>query len=755
MMRELRTTAFLAMALLMASSFVAAQEAQAPASTAGGEVTLGLLGRDDVSSSKFTEYREVPKGVSLPYLNLFAWKGDTGFTLWADNVRQSDQRFSGVASLPFLGVAFDYNQIPHNMGNNAHLIWQETSQGVWSMSSTLRQALGSAVNAKLPTSGRTYDFYNQLMSPTFAAATLLDLTAQRDRGTVTVDFGKKLPFDVAFTYMRERKSGTRGPGGGDIVSAVSSIVDLPEPLNELTQDYAIRAAYNFKMGNVHGSLHRNLYNNQAETLLVDNPFQPYDVAYNNSSTNPLGGPGTVRFTTAPDNEATTGSFGFLFKLKRMTRIGGDFAFAQWTQNAAFYPYTSNTTILTTAGLPASSVTSLQQQSLNGKINTDTVNVWLTSRPIEGLGVRVRYRSYDLTNKTPRFVITGDAATSPDRSWSAVTPAADAPYGHATANLYDTTSKRFDASVTYDVAKPLTLEASFFNNSLTRTNREAESGTDKGYGVAAVYHANDLVDLRAFLNQSKRTAVGATTNGFQEDEAERKMTVAGVDLEVTPVPNLGLTFAYFRRNVDYPNRPAKLASNPDTISGLLWTKYDTFTGEIDFTPNPRVELNAYYTYEKNAATNRWSTLTSGALNNLLNYEASDKGNTFGLNGVFHLVPEKWILSLLASSQKIDGLDAITANAGGAFYAARASLNPPGAQSIGDWDDTTLTTVGIQLDRKVAKAWTFGVGYAYEKYDFADAYTSGTALMPISTYFFMKPDYGPYKVNVGYAKLTYKF
>jgi hypothetical protein len=752
MMRELRTTAFLAMVLLMASSIVAAQGG--PAATVGGQVTLSLLGREDVSSSKFSEYREISKGVSVPYLNLFAWKGDTGFTLWADNLSRSDQRYSGTASLPFVGVAFDYNQIPHNMGNDAHLIWQETSPGVWSMSSTLRQAIGSTANAKLPTSGRTYDFYNSLLAPTFSSAQPIDLTALRQRGTVTVDLGKKLPFDLAFSYMRERKSGTRGPGGGDVVSAVSSIVDVPEPLNELTQDYSIRAAYNFKMGNVHGSLHRNLYNNQAETLLIDNPFQPYDVAYNNSTTNPLGGPGTIRITNAPDNEATTGSAGFLLKFKRQTRIGGDFAMARWTQNAPFYPYTSNSTILTSSGQNASSVSSLQQSSLNGKINTGTVNVYLTSKPIEGLGVRLRYRSYDLTNKTSRWVITGDAATSPDRSWSTVSATADEPYGHATANPYDTTSKRFDASVSYDI-KALTLEGSFFNNSLTRTNREAESGKDRGYGVAAVFHAHDLVDVRAFFNQAKRTAVGTTTYGFQEDEAERKMTVAGVDLEVTPVPSLGLTFAYFRRNVDYPNRPLKIASNAETTSGLLWTKYDTLTGEVDFTPNPRVELNAYYTYEKNLATNRWSTLLSGALNNLLNYEGSDKGNTFGVNGVFHVVPEQWTLTVLATSQKIDGLMGITANAAGAFYTARASLNPPGPQNIGDWDDTTLTTVGVQIDRQVGKAWKLGVGYAYEKYDFSDAYTSGTTMMPTAVYIFMKPDYGPYKVNVAYAKLTYRF
>ena len=554
MKRAIRVTALLAMGLLVASAFVAAQDA--PASTAGGEVTIGLLGRDNVSSSKFQEYREVPKGVSIPYMNLFAWKGDTGFTLWADNIRQTDQRYKGVASLPWLGMAFDYNQTPHNMGNNAQLVFNETQRGYWAMSESLRAALGTKVDTTLPTSLRTYAFYDSLLAPTLATAQTLDISSARERGTVTFDVGKQLPFDLSLVYMRERKSGYRGASGGDVVSAVGSIIDVPEPLNELTQDYGFRFGYDFKMGNVHAALNRNTYDNQAETLQIDNIYRPTDLAYNNVSTNPLGGPGTIRIVNAPDNEATTGSFGFLLKFKKQTRLGGDFAMATWTQNASFYPYTSNSTIRTTAGLDASSVSSLQQPSLNGKINTDTVNLWFVSRPVQNLGIRARYRSYDLTNKTSKWVITGDASTSPDRSWSTVTPSADAPYGHVTANLYDTTSKRFDLSANYDI-QALTLEGSYFTNSLTRTSREAESGRDKGFGFAAVYHATDLLGVRAFYTFASRSAEGHTVYGYQFDEAERDMSRIGFNVELTPSDKYDVTLSYYRRNVDYPNRPDRV------------------------------------------------------------------------------------------------------------------------------------------------------------------------------------------------------
>lgn len=765
MKRALTATALLAMGVLVASPLAVAQEA--PAATSGGQVTLGLLGRSDVSSSKFEEYREVPKGLSIPYLNLFATASAIDFNLQAFNVRQNDQRYTGWANLGWLGVSFDYNQTPHNMGNNGHSIYQETAPGVWSMSSTLRQALGATTDAK-SNAARTFDYYTALLAPTFASAGDIDLGSMRKRGTVEFDLGKKLPFDLKFTYMRELKSGSRGYGGGDILGAVAPVVDVPEPLNEVVQDYGVRAAYNFKMGNVHGSFNRNLYNNQAETLRLDNPFEPYDVIYKAAAgSNPaLGGPGTVQFINAPDNEASTGAFGFLLKFKRQTRIAGDVGLARWTQNAAFYPYTINSTILTSTGARADSLSALQQPSLNGKIDTTTLNFSFVSRPIDGLGIRLRYRSYDLENKTTRFVITGDTSGSPDRSWgSADTPTTDAPYGHATATNYDSATKRFSGSVSYDF-KGLTLEGAFHSAKLTRSYREAESGKDNGGAFSALFHANDMLGVRAFYDYAHRTAEGTTLYGFQSDEAERTTKRTGVDVELTPNDKFGVTLTYYRRDIDYPNRPNRIAVSgglpvagatpiPNTPSGLLGMKYDTFTAEVDFTPNERAEVSVFYTYEKDASTNQWSTTTGVNINNLLRYDGTDKTNSFGANAVFHVVPEKWTLSLMASHQKVDGLMDITSNTTGSFYTGRTTLSPAGAQDITDWDDTKLTTIVAQLDRMVAKSWKLSLGYAYEKYDFSDAYTSGTAMMPQSILIFMKTDSGPYEASVGFAKLTYRF
>jgi hypothetical protein len=247
MKRTLIVTAFLAMGLLVASSFAAAQEVTLPKPYFTGQATIGLLGASDVSSSKFTEYREVPQGFSVPSFNIAGSQKGIDFAFYGEKVRQTDQRFSGYSEFTWFGVAFDYNQTPHNMGNDGRVIFAETAPSVWSMSATLRKTLGDTVDAKLPATAtvRNYDFYNNLLAPTFAAADSVDINSLRQTGTVAFDLGKNLPFDLAFTYMREVKTGNRGEGGGTLYGVVQSVVAVPDALNEVTQT-SIRWAYKFK-----------------------------------------------------------------------------------------------------------------------------------------------------------------------------------------------------------------------------------------------------------------------------------------------------------------------------------------------------------------------------------------------------------------------------------------------------------------------------------------------------------------------------
>ena len=772
MTRATKISAFVAMGLLMTAATVSAQKA--PAITSGGEMTIRTLGRQDVESSKFTEYREVPQGVSIPSLKLWSSGGKVDFNLTGQNISQTDQRYFGWAKAMGFGVKFDYNQIPHNMGNDAHLIYNEPTRGVWTMADNLQQSLQTAVDTRLPTSTRTYDFYNALLAPVFASTNLIDNSGSRKTGNVELNFGEHLPFELLLSYKNEVKEGYRGLGSVNFRERVSPSIEVLNPMDEITHDIGVRAAKNFAKGNIYASFNRNLYDNRAETMMLDFPFQAADAPYVSSPV-AIGGLSRERFVMAPDNEASTAKAGFLLKFAKQTRINGSVSLGTWTQDAPFYPYTANTALLTPAGLSAASRGALQQKSYGGKVNTTMYNLSFASRPLDGLTLRAQYRMYDLKDKSNKYVITGDVSGS-NSVWSVITPDAADPFGHATANVYNTKSTRYSASATYDY-QAFTIEGQVRGGQLERTNREATKGTENGMGVTALYHFNDWLGLRGTYDVSKRKAEGETVYGYQADEAPYTNTRTGIDVELTPVENVDLSVAYFRRKVEFTDRPDRIAvsggvpiagavATPNTPSGLLDTKYDTYTGEINWTASTRVEFGAYYTYEKNATTNQWSTTNSASapvnplkINNLLNYAGSDKTNTYGANVVLQVVPDKATLTLNAMNQKVDGLLDITANATGSFYnPGRTTLIPAGqgnAADINDWDDSELTSIGANLGWTMTKAWGMSVGYVFEKYDFKDAFSATNKLMPANMNIFTKPNDGLYDVNVVYAKLTFKF
>jgi hypothetical protein len=640
------------------------------------------------------------------------------------------------------------------MGNDGRSIMTELAPGVWGMSATLRQSLGDRVAARLPATARTYDFFSALYAPTIASAGFVDLESLRKRGTFEVAFGEKLPFDLTATYMREMKTGSRGAGGGSIRSFSDNIVEVPEPLHELTQDVGFRMALTRKWGNVHATFNHNWYNNRQETLVVDNPLVAVDQVYRPAAGAVPASGGTSRalFIGPPDNTADRGSLGGLWKLARQTRLAADVAIGRWTQNAPLHPYTIFSLALTGTGARASDRSALQFQSLNGRIDTTTLNLSASSRPVEGLGLRARYRRYDLDNETPPIPRVGSLSGSPDRAWSNTNLASE-PLGYITARPYGYKTARFDTSASYDI-QALTLEGAYRHIQTDRTYREVEEATLNGITLAAVLRTSDWLHVRASLDDSSRTPHGTHVTAatrLPADEQERDSTRIGADLEVTPSSKVAFVLSYLRRKDGYKN-PDAVAGVPGTAYGLLEAKYDSFTGEVDLTPTERFELSAYYTYEKNLSTTQ--AFSGGTtLLGRLSFAGSDETDTFGANATLHLVPEKWTLRMNARRQKLDGLMDVTGDPGGSFALARAAYG--GIQDIGDYSDTELTTAALDLGYTMGEHLSVGFGYVYEKYAFTDAFSAGTEVFPLAGAFYLKANDGPYKVNVVHAKLNYRF
>jgi predicted CXXCH cytochrome family protein len=448
MTRNLLLVALLVGSLSATALAEAGQETPAPAKNwLSSSATLMLLGRGDVDSSKFEEYRTVPKGVSMPRFSLAGRLGGFDFSLSGENISRRDQRYTGTVVNQWFKVTFDYNEIMHNIGFAGRTLFNDTAPGVWSLSSTLRGLLQTKWDST-PSSQRTYPWLVDFWGPSLAAGNTVDVSLQRNRGTYAVELGRALGFDLKMSYIRETRRGSKDTTP---VYVSSQIFELPTPTDYLTQDFGLTAALNRKWGNLHGGFHYNWFKNDVSLMLVDNPLRATDAPYVNN----LGGPARGHNVMAPDNSATSFSLGGMAKFGRSTRLLADVALGQWKQNAPFFPYTFNTAVQTGDKLPANLTSSLPAASLNGKIQTTTMNFSFVTRPVEPLYINVRYRLYDFDNKTPR--ITSPGYVSWDRSWS-TSANTSIPYGYKTG--------RFETILGWEFGRALSLEARSVKSSMT-------------------------------------------------------------------------------------------------------------------------------------------------------------------------------------------------------------------------------------------------------------------------------------------------
>jgi hypothetical protein len=109
--------------------------------------------------------------------------------------------------------------------------------------------------------------------------------------------------------------------------------------------------------------------------------------------------------------------------------------------------------------------------------------------------------------------------------------------------------------------------------------------------------------------------------------------------------------------------------------------------------------------------------------------------------------------------VNGLWDITAREAGSFYTpGRTTLIAPGQGGAADvtaYDDFKQTTAVADLGYTLTKTLLFSVGYAYDKYTTADAFSDGTTTFPQSVLTYLKANDNGYKANMVYTRLSYRF
>ena len=738
-----------------------------------GTVTLGVLQKSfDTDSSKFLEYRDIPQGPVAPEVSFNGKKGSWRYQLMGRDVTQDDQRYFGFVENGTIRFSASYLGVPHHFGNGGKSILEPTAANDWRISDALQATHQQAIAAN-PSQSGSYAFLSSLVAPTLAASPAnIDLKLQRGRTNLAFAVTPKdSDLEVGVTYFHERRSGTRAAQGTSF--GFSNVIETPEPLLYITQDFAVNGAYKGDWGTVRAAVRFNDFKNSFDTFTFDNPFRITDAV-----DNPVFG----RTSLPPDNKAVTESVGGAFKLGARSRLSADLAFGQWSQNHdPFMPWTTNTAVII-PGNGAAVTAPLPAAALDGKIDTLALNAFFNTRLTDNLGLTARYRRYDNDNKTPQIRFE-DGYVRFDSSWNA-TPRISVPYGYTNDSL--------DAFANYALGN-LGLEAGWKYTRMERTFRETETTTENVFRAAADYR-RDWLALRGIAEFGNRgfdnyDAAHAEHASFLEaeapanqtvlrryDQAERDLTRFGAQVEVSPGSGKFSAFAaYTHTKYEYdqspvpcqdvelfPGQEAFCPGGQQTPLGLVDDGSNSFTVEANLAAGERANLYAFYTWEDGdiLQTGRQSGSTLNfATNDVWTANITTKGNSFGAGADVTVVPDKWFASVFARYQDINGnnLTSLLPGFNTSIYST-AGLQQCTSQTEGipceitPFDDTKYTYVVASLRYQVAAHWTAGLSVGYEDYDIDDAQTGNTLnYMPSS--FFLQANNRDYQAWVGGLTLSY--
>jgi MtrB/PioB family decaheme-associated outer membrane protein len=715
-------------------------EGETPATSVHAEV--GVQGyENDTDSAKFEEYRDLQDGFAIPLIQILV---GSGFSLTAEDVGEDDQRYLLGWESGELKVNAFFDEIPHRYGNNGRYIFNRTRSRAWELSDTIQASNQAALQAQFAANpnGINFDFLNNLIRPTINASDVVDVEMRRQRmgAEVGYSFGD---IGVDVSYFSEARRGERLAGTS---FGFGMVTETLEPVDHLTTDISAAATVPLGGGFLRGVLGVNRFNNHIPWYTWDNPFRLTDStdpgAYQAPGRASIGGSSRGRTDTPPDNDALRATLAYFTNLPLRSRVAADVTLGRWTQDQQFSPYTVNSAI--TVPFDATNPANLPEQSLDGQINTLSGNFSFNSRPIENLGLNARYRLYDLDNETDRITFPGYVRF--DGAWQG-TRRISVPYSW--------TNNRLDLSATYDLGRIATLEAGYRWDQMDRTFRETEETTENVILLAADVRPFSWGLFRAAIEKGDRDydhydyahsehasfvdEVAATNlpSLRRYDQAKRDFDRVSAILQLTPFGNLAGSLHFYRMESDYD----------ESEHGLIESSENAATAEIDYTPNDRWNVYAFYTISELQSFQRGRQSGATPSTNPLDdwtAEIDNDENAWGFGGNGSFVADRLKVKTYVRQQKNEGFNDLDSPPGG---------TPDFAVDIALFDDVTLLTISAEAQWRLREAWSLALGGFVEDYDIDDA-----AQQNVSNFvpggIFIAPNDSDYDGKVLYLRAIYR-
>ncbi len=619
----------------------------------GGAELGGRQFNGTLSSSKFTEYRDLPAGmfVNAFSLNLMNTGHVHFLSLGGSHVGQQDQNFA--AQLGVRGrfkLELEWGQAPHNYTNTARTVFTNPGSGELVMPDLLQNRLRTILTTDLNprVSGVQFDTL-AITDLVLGSARGVDVVSRRDRGKATLNYSPTEELDVKVHYSNEQRSGTKPLGGNFGFNPV----ELLEPTDYRTQEVLTSLEYAAKGGNVQLGYSASLFDNNVDVLVWDNPFREIDAVNN---------PSRGRTDLYPNNTAQKVSFSGAANLPSSTRLMATVSYGWRRQDDRFIPFTINAALDTLRNFPR-----LPAASLNGKVGTTLVNFSLTNRSSSSVWLSARYRFFDYNNQTPGLVFPGYVGY--DNNVSSV-QRRNVAIGYKKMNA--------SADATLRPMRDVSLKVGYERENWDRTHRDAEKTEENIYKASLDYTPRSGLLLRtSYSFGAKKTphydweevaheafpvgepagTLGQLPQLRKFDMATRDRNRANVLAQVTPSDRVTFTTSFGLANDRFK----------ESEYGLRRNRSNNVSFDVSLSPTYDLALFASYTRENfnYAMRSRQRVPQAGATpandtpNNDWGSDLKDAVNTFGAGLSWSAVPEKVDVSLDFSSSDAKGIIATKA------------------------------------------------------------------------------------------------
>ena len=521
----------------------------------------------------------------------------------------------------------------------------------------------------------------------------------------TLDAGLTLNFARNWSYLvdfqRQEKKGTRSLGAGLFFNNATI---LPAPVDFTTNQFDMGLSWTGRRGQVRFGFIGSYFDNGNNSLTWENPFTS---GVNNQ---------LLRAALEPENEYYQFNLSGAFAFSPRVRLSGQAATGRLSQNDPFIPYSIN---------PVYSDLALPRSSLNGKLDTSTLNLAgkLSARLNSKLSFTARARLDERDNRTPVDIytpVTTDLVAAGERY--------NRPYSYE--------RQQYSADLRFRAHRIVRLSGGARQENIDRTLQAVARSKETTWWGEAKFTPFVAAQLRFKLESSKRDVSdylqpddgGPVDHPLMRkfNQADRDRERARIELDLAPAEALGINLSYFRANSDY--RKSEL--------GLQESDEKSYSINLNYAVGKKVTLYAFLSRDDIDAD---IVNATGATAVPWNAATRDRIKTAGLG-----------LSSRMNDKSSIGFDFVSSESKGDI-SVQTTLDEEPFNPL----RTDLRNAKVHFDYEVNDQWGYKLYAEYERFSSQDWAIDGLGVDGIGSVLTMGEQSPEYKAWYFRVQASYRF